>query len=350
MALKEQGGADLRLSVVIPTLNSGTTLGLCLESLVNQDLARTAYEIIIVDAGSKDNTLAIAQEYGVDKIVPNPLKTGEAGKSAGIKVSAGEFVALIDSDNILPTRDWLERLLAPFADRAIVATEPIACTVRAQDAALTRYFSMLGMCDPICLFVKNYDRMCDISGRWTGLAVEEEDHESYLKVTLSEDKLPTFGANGFVFRRALLPHVTWEPYYFDIDVVHQLVVQGFSHMAKVKVGIVHLYCERLSDFIRKQKRRIYDFLYFSQAKQRTYPWRKQQKLGIIWFCLSCVLGFPLLWQMFKGYQRRPDRAWLYHLPVCWITLVIYALAVIRKSLGLKQAPLVRDNWQATTEA
>ncbi len=38
------------------------------------------------------------------------LKTGDAGKAAGVKHAKNEIIALIDSDNILPSRDWLSRM------------------------------------------------------------------------------------------------------------------------------------------------------------------------------------------------------------------------------------------------
>jgi len=282
----------------------------------------------------------------VDRIVENPLKTGEAGKAAGINASAGRLIALVDSDNILPDPEWLARMTAPFNDPEIVASEPIAYTVRKRDPALTRYFALLGMNDPLCLFTKNYDRQCAVTGKWTGLEVPQEDRGDYLKLTLSERALPTIGANGFVFRRSLLDHVTWEPYFFDIDVMHQAVRAGFPHVAKVKIGIVHLYCERLSEFARKQQRRIRDFLYFSQEKQRTYPWDSQKKSGIVLFCLETVLFLPLFYQMVRGFLRKQDPAWLYHIPVCWITLWLYGTATLRKAAGFRQAPVTRDAWQA----
>ena len=88
------------LSIVIPTLNSEKTLGECLAAIRAQTLPRSAYEIVVADAGSSDGTIAVAHEYGVDTIVANPLKTGEAGKTAGIKAAKGDCIALIDSDNI----------------------------------------------------------------------------------------------------------------------------------------------------------------------------------------------------------------------------------------------------------
>ncbi len=181
---------------------------------------------------------------------------------------------------------------------------------------------------------------------WTGLKVPTEDKGDWLKLTLTADALPTIGANGFVFRRSLLDGTNWDPYLFDIDILYERIRRdGAVHVAKVKTGIVHLYCARLADFARKQRRRIRDFLYFAQAKERTYPWSGQRKAGIALFCLATVLVLPLLWQAAKGAFRRPDRAWLYHVPVCWITLWVYGIGTLSKLLGGRQAPVDRTSWQ-----
>ncbi|MBO5940935.1 MAG: glycosyltransferase family 2 protein [Kiritimatiellae bacterium] len=334
------------LSIVIPTLNSEKTLGLCLDAIRKQSFPHDKYEIVVADAGSTDRTLEIAEEYSVDIIASNPLKTGEAGKTAGIKASKGDIVALIDSDNILPDSTWIERMLAPFSDTEIIASEPIEYTWKKTDPALTRYFALLGMNDPICLFTGNYDRMCAITGKWTDLHIDTEDKGDYLKLNLTANALPTIGANGFLFRRALLDGVKWEPYLFDIDILYDRILKaGSVSVAKVKTGIVHLYCSKLGDFSRKQKRRIRDFLYFAQEKERIYPWDSQKKAGIALFCFSTITFMPLLWQMLKGFCRKPDFAWLFHVPVCWITLFVYGIGALAKMLGGKQAPVDRSSWQ-----
>ena len=334
------------LSVVIPTLNSEKTLGACLGAIRAQSLPKSEYEIVIADAGSTDCTLEIAREFGVETITDNPLKTGEAGKTAGIKAAKGDIIALVDSDNILPDSGWLERMLAPFSDPEICATEPIEYTWRKEDSALTRYFALLGMNDPICLFTGNYDRISAITGKWTDLPVRQNDMDGYIKLELTANALPTIGANGFVFRRSLLNGVKWEPYLFDIDILYDRILkEGSVSVAKVKTGIVHLYCSRLGDFVRKQKRRIRDFLYFANEKERIYPWDGQRKAGIAMFCLATVTVLPLVWQTLKGFIRRPDSAWLYHVPVCWITLWVYGIGTVSKLLGGKQAPADRSSWQ-----
>jgi len=336
----------VRLSIVIPVLNSGRTLGACLDAIRAQRRPRTDYEIVIADAGSTDDTLAIARAHEVDVITANPLKTGEAGKTAGIKAAHGDLIALVDSDNILPDPDWLDRLLAPFDDPAILAAEPLEYTVRAEDPALTRYFALLGMNDPLCLFTRNYDRLSAVTGRWTGLAVPTRDRGDWLELTLDGTALPTIGANGFIFRRSLLDGTNWDPYLFDIDILCERIRRdGPVRVAKVKTGIVHLYCARLGDFARKQRRRIRDFLYFAQAKGRSYPWNKSRTSGIVLFALATATILPIAVQACIGFRRRPDRAWLYHVPVCVITLWVYGCGALAKTFGRKVAMADRSTWQ-----
>lgn len=338
------------ISFIIPTLNSAATLDACLTAIRAQNLPpRTTLEIIIADAGSTDATLHIARQHHADKIIPNPLKTGEAGKSAGIHASRGDLIALVDSDNILPDQTWLTAMAAPFADPRIIAAEPIAYTPRPRDPPLTRYFALLGMNDPLCLFVGNYDRHCAITGKWTGLPLPTQDCGGYLSFTPDPSAMPTIGANGFILRRTALPHVQWSPYFFDIDVAQQIAAARLGRFAKVKCGIIHLYCARLSQFARKQDRRVRDFLFFSSphcTARRTYAW-KQTGLhpGVLRFTVATLLLLPLLLQQWRGNRRSPDPAWWYHVPVCWITLWTYGRGVLLQRLGLLNAPASRRNWQ-----
>jgi glycosyltransferase involved in cell wall biosynthesis len=334
-----------RVSIVIPTFNSARTLPACLEAIRAQHYPRESVELIIADGGSTDDTLAIARRFGCDRIVPNELRTGEAGKSAGIRAATGDLIALVDSDNILDSPGWLSQMVAPFADPEIVASEPLWYTRRDTDPPLTRYFAMLGMNDPLCLFLGNYDRLSELTRRWTGFELDVEEQPGYLKVALRTDQLPTIGANGFVIRRCVLDAVRWEPYFFDIDVMQQAVAAGHRHVAKVRCGIVHLYCRTLRDFARKQDRRIRDFLFFSAERQRTYPWDRQKRAGIARFALSTALVVPVLVQTVRGWRRIHDAAWLYHVPVCAITLWTYGIATLRKAIGIKPAVKSRAQWR-----
>lgn len=330
------------VSVLIPTLNAASTVERCLQSIVTQSFPSESLEIIIADGGSTDRTLGIARQYGC-KIVDNPLKTGEAGKAKALEKASGEIIALIDSDNILPEIDWLERMTAPFHDEEISAAEPLEYTVRKQDAALTRYCAMMGMNDPLCYFLGNYDRMNTLSGDWTGFELDSEERGNYLRVTLEPDRIPTMGANGFLVRKRLIDEIGIDDYLFDIDVVQKLVGLGYCRFAKVKVGIVHLYGSSLLTFARKQLRRVRDFGYYRDRGMRSYPWNEQQKWGMVKFVVYCLALLPLLLQSVKGYLKRRDSAWMLHTPACLITLFVYGYGFIESLVRPREQE--RSRWK-----
>jgi hypothetical protein len=149
------------------------------------------------------------------------------------------------------------------------------------------------------------------------------------------------GANGFLVRAKVVREISADDYYFDIDVVNELVERGHLSVAKVDVALGHRFARDLSTFRRKTRRRIEDFLYWRE--QRKYPWLSSGRLPIVRFAISTLLVLPLLGQALRGWLKVRDRAWLYHIPVCWITLWLYSWAVIRSSV--RRAPHSRAGWQ-----
>ncbi len=333
------------VSIVIPVYNSAWVLDDCLERIRAQDYPKRLVEIILADGGSTDQTLLVAKRHGVRRIFDNPLRTGEAGKAVGIRKAQHEIVALIDSDNLLPDPGWLKRMVEPFADKQVFASEPWDYDWRAQDSFITRYSALLGMNDPLCFYLGNYDRRNGINGRWTGLDLAQEDKGTWLKVELREDALPTIGANGFLIRRKDLLATEIGDYLFDIDSVYDLVCAGRRHVAKVKTGIIHLYCRGISDFVRKQRRRVRDYLYYQQHAMRRYPWNNFPKWRLAWFVLAALLVVPNLWQALRGFIKKPDLAWFFHPVACLTTLAVYGWGVVLGKIFRKTAILERKDWR-----
>lgn len=324
------------VSFLIPTCNSAKVLGACLRAITQQDYPRELVEIVIADAGSTDATLEIASKY-TNKIYPNLLRTGEAGKAVAFRHASNEIIAMIDSDNILPSNDWLVRMLEPFADEEIIGAEPIEYTHREQDGYIVRYCAMMGMTEPIPMFLGNYDRYNLLTGKWTGLPVETEDKGNYLKVYLTRRTLPTIGANGFLIRRSVMDLVDIGNYLYDIDVLYELIPKGYNKVAKVKVGIVHLIANSIRVYARKQRRRARDRVCDYNVRARKYPWGKiMSKLGFLKYIAYTLLVFPLFAQALIGYSRKRDLAWLFHPLACWICLWEYGWGYLLGWLGRKQ--------------
>lgn len=87
------------VSFVIPTRNSGKTLGNCLSSIRAQQYPTT--EVLVVDNDSIDETQYIAERLADKVIRKGPERAAQ--RNAGAKSALGEFVVFIDSDMILST-------------------------------------------------------------------------------------------------------------------------------------------------------------------------------------------------------------------------------------------------------
>lgn len=90
-----------RLSVIIPTLDEASELPRCLAALARQEDAGFEVERIIVDGGSRDATLEIAREAGVERL----LQTGPGrGKqmAAGAAAATGSIYLFLHADCRLP--------------------------------------------------------------------------------------------------------------------------------------------------------------------------------------------------------------------------------------------------------
>lgn len=91
------------ISVIIAIYNPGKYLRKCLDSIVNQTYRNL--EIILVDDGSTDNSLAVCREYAEKDsriIVHHKENSGvSATRNAGIRLAHGEYFSFIDSDDYL---------------------------------------------------------------------------------------------------------------------------------------------------------------------------------------------------------------------------------------------------------
>ena len=101
-----------KLSVIIPTLNEEMNLQRALGSV---GVPSDTLEVIVVDAGSTDQTVEIAQQYGCKVFVGNPGRANQL--NAGAAIATGEHLLFLHADTRLPDdyRVEVERVLATSA-------------------------------------------------------------------------------------------------------------------------------------------------------------------------------------------------------------------------------------------
>jgi glycosyltransferase involved in cell wall biosynthesis len=105
----------LSVSCVIPVFNGERFLAEAVESVVAQE--HPDLEIIVVDDGSTDGTRAVAERFGSRVKYLHQANSGPASaRNHGIRAASGEFVALLDSDDLWHPQK-LAVQLARFAER-----------------------------------------------------------------------------------------------------------------------------------------------------------------------------------------------------------------------------------------
>jgi rhamnosyltransferase len=111
----------MNCSIVIRAYNEEKHIGRLLEGIRRQTLEDV--EIILVDSGSTDKTVAVAESFGA-RIVRIPSAEFTFGRSLnfGVRAATREFV-VIASAHIYPVYpDWLESLLRPFENERVALT------------------------------------------------------------------------------------------------------------------------------------------------------------------------------------------------------------------------------------
>jgi len=102
------------ISIIIPTLNEEKHLPKLLRSVKKQSF-QEEIEIIVADAGSRDETRKIAKNFGC-RIIEGGLAA--KGRNQGAKIAKGDIFLFIDADVVLP-KGFLKKALGEFLEKRL---------------------------------------------------------------------------------------------------------------------------------------------------------------------------------------------------------------------------------------
>lgn len=214
-----------RVTVVIPTYNAATYLAETLESVAAQTFRD--FEVLIVDDGSRDQTIELARGFATRipmRIVEQANAGPAAARNNGVRQSRGEYVAFIDSDDLMlprrleaqvamldadPSLGLVHTDLMTFDDRGVLHTTRRAfsdpCGGQVLDKLLIDNFITtstvmaprtrlleIGLFDEARRISEDFELWLRMAGRWSVGYVDEAVVKYRRRPgSLSEDKLRT---------------------------------------------------------------------------------------------------------------------------------------------------------------
>ena len=211
------------VSVIVVCWNSADVLGRCLRQLQAQDYPD--YEIIVVDDGSQDDTIEVAERAstrGELTIVRSPRNRGcPHARNLGLRHAKGEIVAFIDADGYAAP-SWLRHVVEAFAADATVGA--VASTV---------FF------DANPLVINGAGGIVNCQG-W---AADLSMNESYEWAEIASEALYPMGC-GMALRRSALERVgsfddRMLNYYDDVDYGVRVWREGYRVLVAPDAWIDH---------------------------------------------------------------------------------------------------------------
>lgn len=107
-------------SIIVPVYNGAQVIETCLDSLVEQTIAPSAYEIIVVDDGSTDHTVPVVKAWATNHpsirlaLQQQPHAGPAAARNTGARVAQAPLLLFTDAD-CRATPRWIEELLDGFS-------------------------------------------------------------------------------------------------------------------------------------------------------------------------------------------------------------------------------------------
>lgn len=214
---------DAKVSVVIPTLNAGLEFSWMLRKLRAQRGVREI-EIVIVDSGSKDQTVQFSRDAGakVIEILPSEFSHSYA-RNLGADNATGDYVLFMVQDAYPIGDQWMHGMLRFLQDHAQDKLMAVSCAEFSRsdsdmmyDSMINTHYKFLG-----CL---EYDRI----GQWRGddhMALRSHGQLSDVSCLISRDCFQKYRYRG--------------DYAEDLDLGIRLIKDGFHVAMLASVKVVH---------------------------------------------------------------------------------------------------------------
>jgi glycosyltransferase involved in cell wall biosynthesis len=186
------------VSILIPAYNAENWIADTLESAIAQTWSHK--EIIVVDDGSTDGTLAIARRFEPEgvRVVTQPNQGAAAARNRASSLSRGDYIQWLDADDLLSpgkitlqmqaaeeTRDWRTLFSSPWAffryrpARARFVPSPLWCDLAPTEWMIRKWEGNLHMQTATWLVSRE---LTEAAGPWDTRLTLDDDGEYFSRV------------------------------------------------------------------------------------------------------------------------------------------------------------------------
>ena len=335
-----------RLTIVMPTLNSGRTIELSLQSIRSQEYPQELIEILVIDGGSIDQTLAIASRWGA-RIIPNPLVQQEYAKHIGLMIGTGKYAVFLDSDEVFDNALAIRRRVATFnefPDTRVVLSGGYKKPFGA--SSVNDYINIFS--DPFAWFMtrtnsETSSKITSWNKKYTPL---ENSPENALYDFSNNRKLPIvdFCGGHSLDLTWLRSELKYELLTADIvPRLFYLITKKANRVSVLKSdSIIHFSSDSYFGFVKKLRWRVVANTHFSELpgvgfKNREEFQSRYQRLKKYVFVLYAIsLIFPIGDSLLQFYRTKKVGS-LAHCPLTLITLGLLVFNYMLKVFGVRPA-------------
>jgi glycosyltransferase involved in cell wall biosynthesis len=235
-----------RVSFILLTLNGGDGVRKCLESLYSQSYPPELLDVVVVDNGSKDDSVKIAKKLGA-RVFIHPEGDLYSNWIRGLHKTRGEFVFYLEQDIVLRRKDFIKEMIKPLlTDERLIAT-------------FTKEYPHKNM-HWVPRFLSYHYSQCDPLLEFLFLPVEKsfiEKKEKYIVCKFEDKKIPP-AARMFYRVKYLKKTPNWTTKnYFDHDFIINCVRSGYPYFAYVpEPGYYHYHARDLWHLLQKRVRNM----------------------------------------------------------------------------------------------
>lgn len=326
----------MKPSITIITASYNTDISIvkrCLTILSQQDYPKNKITHLVMDGGSTNGSIEIAQKFGCKVIIRKDLQQdAQTRTGVGVLKATADIILILEYDNFLTTKTWLSDMVQPFIDNPlIIGTFSAYNTFTPDMPILTRYCALFGINDPLVFFLGKSEKLVQYANHYNkGNLIKKT--QSYDVISFTNHNLPTLGDNGHMVRTKAFQDVLGEPdKYLHTDMFMRLLHKGYNQYGVVYNSIIHYTGSSIKKFIAQ--RVLYKKRYYNNITKREYlvfdSKNPRDLFSLFMFIFFTITIMPNFILSLRGYLVKQDLAWFLHPIICWFTLVGYVKSELR---------------------